>query len=112
MRLVAALTTALGVSRCADPVQRSASTPPPLALDWDLARSHRIADVDWRPDDRSSAYHFWRGDIQLALKLSGGRTLHLPLADIIAERHGGELYSLILRGHPKPLDEVAASLSR
>jgi hypothetical protein len=92
-------------------MSQTRSPAPRIVLEWDLSRSHRITDVDW-PADLASNDRFWRGDIQLTVKLPGDRVLKTELADARAERRGDELYVLELRGHPQTLDQVVAEVEQ
>jgi hypothetical protein len=92
-------------------MSQTPSPAPRLVLNWDLSRSHRIADLDW-PADLASNHRFWQGDIQLTAKLPGDRVLKAELADLRAERQGDELYVLELRGHPQSLEQALAEVEQ
>lgn len=85
--------------------------PPRMVLDWDLSRSHRISDIDW-PADQASPQRFWKGDVQLTLKLPGGRVLRTDLADMRAERKDDQIYVLSLRSHPQTLEQAYAEAEK
>ena len=85
-------------------------TPPPrVVLEWDLTRSHRADEVGW--PDLFRDHRFWQGDVHLTLKLPG-RVLAFDLADVRAERRGGEVSVIQLRGHPLTLDATMAEVER
>jgi hypothetical protein len=92
-------------------MSQTRSPAPRLVLDWDLSRTHRIADLEW-PADLASNHRFWQGDIQLTLKLPGDRVFKSELADLRAERRGDEIYVLQLRGHPQTLDQTLAEVEQ
>ena len=92
-------------------MSETARTPPQTVLEWDLSRTHRIADIDW-PAELARPQRFLEGEITLTLKLPEGRVLKLELADIRAERKDDQLSALVLRGHGQPLDKAVVAAEK